>query len=48
MSAGACFGVGTAYSFTDNKVYITQSKGISYLANYSYYSITISTGIKFK
>ena len=48
MSAGSCFTSGTAYSFTGNKVYITQSRGISYFANYMYYNITISTGIKFK
>lgn len=29
------------------KVYITQSKGILYLANYEYFNITVS-GIKFK
>ena len=45
---GNCFGDDTAHSFTNNKVYITQSKGISYFANYMYYNITISTGIKFK
>ena len=45
---GNCFGSSTAYSFTDNKVYITQSKGIPYFDRYMYYSITISTGIKFK
>ena len=45
---GNCFGVGTAYNFTDNKVYITQSRGIWYFANYMYYNIAISTGIKFK
>ena len=48
MNAGNCFQAGVAYSFTDNKVYITQSRGISYFANYYQYSITISTGIKFK
>ena len=48
VNAGNAFSSYTASSFTGNKVYITQSKGISYLANYSYYSITISTGIKFK
>ena len=48
MNAGNAFGVGTAHSFTNNKVYITQSRGISYLANYMYYNITISTGINFK
>ena len=45
---GNCFGVGTAYNFTDIKVYITQSRGISYFERYMYYNITISTGIKFK
>ena len=48
MNAGNCFGGGTAHSFINNKVYITQSRGISYFANYMYYNITISTGIKFK
>ena len=45
---GNCFGAGTAHSFIDSKVYITQSRGISYFANYMYFNITISTGIKFK
>ena len=48
LNAGSCFGIGTAHSFTNNKVYITQSRGISYFANYYQYNITISTGIKFK
>ena len=48
LNAGNCFGVGTAYNFTDNKVYITQSRGIPYFGNYRNYNITISTGIKFK
>ena len=48
LNAGNCFGGGTAHSFINNKVYITQSRGISYFANYMYYNITISTGIKFK
>ena len=48
LSAGNCFGGGTAHSFTDSKVYITQSRGISYFERYYQYSITISTGIKFK
>lgn len=48
MVAGNVFAVNTAVSFTDNKVYITESKGIPYLANYMHYNITISTGIKFK
>ena len=47
MSAGACFSDDTAHSFTSNKVYITQSKGISYFANYIYYYISVETGIKF-
>ena len=45
---GNCFSVATANSFTKYKVYITQSRGIPYFANYMYYNITISTGIKFK
>ena len=45
---GNCFGVGTAYNFTDIKVYITQSRGIPYFGNYRNYNINISTGIKFK
>ena len=48
LYAGDCFTSGVAYSFTSKKVYITQSKGIPYFANYMYYNITISTGIKFK
>ena len=48
MNAGNAFGSGTAHSFTNNKVYITQSRGISYLANYMYFNITVETGIKFK
>ena len=48
LNAGSCFDIGTAHSFTNNKVYITQSRGISYFANYYQYNITISTGIKFK
>lgn len=47
-NAGNAFSSATAYSFTNNKVYITQSRGISYFDRYMYYSITISTGIKFK
>ena len=47
LNAGNCFGGGTAHSFIDNKVYITQSRGISYFERYMYYNITISTGIKF-
>ena len=48
LSAGNCFEAGVAHSFTDSKVYITQSRGISYFERYMYYNITISTGIKFK
>ena len=48
LNAGNCFGAGTAHSFINSKVYITQSRGISYFANYMHYNITISTGIKFK
>ena len=48
LNAGSCFQLGVAHSFTNNKVYITQSRGISYFANYYQYNITISTGIKFK
>ena len=48
LNAGNCFSVNTAHSFTNKKVYITQSKGITYFDNYMYYNITISTGIKFK
>lgn len=47
-NAGNAFSSYTASSFTGNKVYITQSKGISYFERYMYYNITISTGIKFK
>ena len=45
---GNCFNVGIAFNFTNNKVYVTQSRGIPYFANYAHYNITISTGIKFK
>ena len=45
---GNCFEAGVAHSFTDSKVYITQSRGISYFSYYMYFNITISTGIKFK
>ena len=48
MEAGSAVSSGTAHSFSGNKVYITQSKGISYFANYMYYNITVETGIKFK
>ena len=47
MNAGNCFSSGTAHSFTNNKVYITQSTGISYFANYRNYYISVETGIKF-
>ena len=47
MNAGNAFSGGTANSFSRNKVYITQSRGISYFANYMYFNITVS-GIKFK
>ena len=46
--AGSAFSSYTASSFSGNKVYITESKGISYFANYMYYNITVETGIKFK
>ena len=48
LNAGNCFSSGTAHSFSRNKVYITQSRGISYFENYSHYYISIETGIKFK
>ena len=48
MYPGNCFEAGVAHSFSRNKVYITQSRGISYFSYYMYYNITISTGIKFK
>ena len=48
LHPGNCFEAGVAHSFTGSKVYITQSRGISYFANYMYFNITISTGIKFK
>ena len=48
LEPGNCFGSGTAHSFSRNKVYITQSRGISYFANYMYFNITVETGIKFK
>ena len=47
MDAGSAFSSGTANSFRNNKVYITQSKGIPYFASYMYYNITISPGINF-
>ena len=48
MNAGNAFSIDTANSFGGNKVYITQSTGISYFSNYMYYNITVETGIKFK
>ena len=48
LEKGGCFSVATAHSFIDSKVYITQSRGISYFANYMYFNITVSPGIKFK
>ena len=47
LAPGNCFTGGVAHNFTNNKVYITQSRGISYFANYMNYYITVS-GIKFK
>ena len=47
LNAGNCFSGGTAHSFTNKKVYITQSRGISYFGNYMNYYISIETGIKF-
>lgn len=47
LEPGNCFSGGTAHSFSRNKVYITQSKGISYFERYMYYNITVETGIKF-
>ena len=47
LDASDCFSASTAHGFTNKKVYITQSKGIPYFANYMYYNITVS-GIKFK
>ena len=44
---GNCFQAGVAHSFTNNKVYITESRGISYFANYRNYYISVETGIKF-
>lgn len=46
--AGEAFDGKTAHSFTDNGVYITQSKGIRYFNKYMNYNITVTTGIKFK
>ena len=47
MNAGNAFSGGTAHSFSGNKVYITQSRGISYFENYRNYYISVETGIKF-
>ena len=47
LEPGNCFGSGTAHSFSRNKVYITQSRGISYFENYGNYYISVETGIKF-
>ena len=47
MNAGNAFSGDTAHSFSRNKVYITQSKGISYFDNYMNYYISVETGIKF-
>ena len=48
LEKGICFSSATAHSFSNNKVYITQSTGISYFNNYMYFNITVETGIKFK
>ena len=48
MEPGNAFGSGTAHSFSRNKVYITESRGISYFERYMYYNITVETGIKFE
>lgn len=42
----AAFSSSTAYSFTGNKVYITQSTGVLYFNSYMNYNITVS-GINF-
>ena len=47
LEPGNCFSGDTAHSFSRNKVYITQSRGISYFENYRNYYISIETGIKF-
>ena len=47
LNAGNCFSGGTAHSFSRNKVYITQSTGISYFDNYMHYYIEVRPGIKF-
>ena len=48
LEPGSCFSVATAHGFGNKKVYITQSRGISYFERYMYYNITVETGIKFK
>ena len=48
LHPGNCFEGGVANSFSRHKVYITQSRGISYFERYMYYNITVETGIKFK
>ena len=48
MTERSAFSINTAVSFTEHKVYITQSRGIQYFNNYRNFNITISTGIKFK
>ena len=47
LEPGNCFSGDTAHSFSRNKVYITQSRGISYFENYRNYYISVETGIKF-
>ena len=47
LEPGNCFQAGVAHSFSRNKVYITQSRGISYFENYMHYYISVETGIKF-
>ena len=47
LDPGNCFEGDTAHSFSRNKVYITQSRGISYFENYMHYYISVETGIKF-
>ena len=47
MNAGNAFSGDTAHSFSRNKVYITQSTGISYFDNYMHYYIEVRPGIKF-
>ena len=47
LEPGNCFSSDTAHSFSRNKVYITESRGISYFSNYRNYYISVETGIKF-